>query len=404
MLQIENYNYNMQEFIPRNIESFVFQNLEIFPAIAILGPRQCGKSTFIKMMAKKLPSFLYLDLQSFDDFNKLSEPTLFFEANKDATICLDEIQLVPHLFSVLRSVIDQNRRNGRFILLGSASRNLIQHSAESLAGRIGFITLTPFLINEVSYLPTFNLRSFWLRGGYPDSYLSMSDENSKLWLENFIRTYIERDIPQFGFQIPALQLRRLLTMCAHNQGQQLNASKLGESMQLSHPTIRHYIDILEQTFILRTLMPYTANVKKRLVKAPKVYVRDSGILHRLLSIDTYNDLIGNPVFGASWEGLVVENIIQTMSDWQPFYYRTASGDEMDLVMVKGDRRIAIECKASSAPQLSKGFWNAVQEIKPEITFVIAPIQGKSYPICENVFVISLEECVAEMNHREQQRQ
>ena len=187
-------------------------------------------------------------------------------------------------------------------------------------------------------------------------------------------------------------------MCAHNQGQQLNASKLGESLQLSHPTIRHYIDILEQTFILRTLMPYTTNVKKRLVKAPKVYLRDSGILHRLLSIDTYNDLIGNPVFGASWEGMVVENIIQTMSDWQPHYYRTASGDEMDLVMVKGYRRIAIECKASSAPQLSKGFWNAVQEIKPEITFVIAPIQGKSYPIREGVFVTSLEECVDEIGN------
>ncbi len=390
----------MHEFIPRSIESYVFQNLETFPAIAILGPRQCGKSTFIKMMAKKLPSFLYLDMQNYDDLNKLSEPTLFFEANKEVTICLDEIQLVPHLFSVLRSVIDRDRRNGRFILLGSASRNLIQHSSESLAGRIGFITLTPFLINELNFLPTFDLRSFWLRGGYPDSYLNASDSNSKLWRENFIRSYIERDIPQFGFQIPALQLRRLLTMCAHNQGQQLNASKLGESLQLSHPTIRRYIDILEQTFILRTLMPYTTNVKKRLVKSPKVYVRDTGILHRLLSIDTYNDLIGNPVFGASWEGLVVENILSTLPDWQPYFYRTASGDEMDLVMVKGDRRIAIECKASSAPQLSKGFWNAVQEIEPEITFVVAPIQGKSYPIRESVVVISLEECVDEIGNRE----
>ena len=228
-----------------------------------------------------------------------------------------------------------------------------------------------------------------MRGGYPESYLSQTDADSMLWLENFIRTYIERDIPQLGFQIPALQLRRLLMMSAHNQGQLLNASKLGESLGLTHPTIRRYIDLLEQTYILRTLQPFEANVKKRLVKSPKVYVRDSGILHRLLMISDFNSLMGNPVFGASWEGLVIENIIVNMPDWTPFFYRTANGNEMDLVLVRGNKKIAIECKASSSPQLTKGWWDALNDINPDNTFVIAPINGSAYQINKQVTVANL---------------
>jgi uncharacterized protein len=378
----------MHDLIKRSIEDFVLQNLRVFPAVALLGPRQCGKSTLAKMLSEKIPSFLYLDLQNPVDLNKLNDPVLFFEANSEATFCIDEIQLLPELFSVLRSIIDQNRQNGRFILLGSASRELIKQTSESLAGRIGLVEIHPFSLDEVHENPDFQFNKFWLRGGYPESYLSENDEDSKLWRENFIRTYIERDIPQLGFQIPALQLRRLLTMCAHNQGQLLNLSKLGESLSLTHPTIRRYIDLLEQTFILRTLQPYEVNVKKRLVKSPKVFIRDTGILHRLLQIDQFNDLMGNPVFGSSWEGLVIENILSNLRDWFPFFYRSAVGDEIDLVLVKGEMIIAIECKASASPVLTKGFWKSLEVIKPKKAFVIVPVSG-SYTIKQNVTVCGL---------------
>jgi predicted AAA+ superfamily ATPase len=250
------------------------------------------------------------------------------------------------------------------------------------------IYLAPFTLNEVNSMADFSLNKFWLRGGFPDSYLAENEEYSKIWRENFIKTFIERDIPQLGFQIPALQLKRFLMMCAHQQGQLLNASKLGESLGLTHPTIRRYIDLLEQTFILRTLTPYEANVKKRLVKSPKVFVRDSGLLHKLLSINNYNDLLGNPIFGSSWEGVVIENIIVNMPDWNYYFYRTATGDELDLILENGDQRIVVECKASTAPKLSKGFWRALDDIKPQKTYIIAPITG-SYPIKESVMVCSL---------------
>lgn len=387
-MQIENHIYKMHRLIHRAITSFVWENLQIFPCVAILGPRQCGKSTLVKMLYQSSDNYLYLDLQNFDDFNKLQEPTLFFQANRDKVICIDEIQLAPQLFSILRSVIDSDRQPGRFILLGSASRDLVQKTSESLAGRIGLIELTPFVISELASENEFDLNRFWLRGGYPESYLAETNRGSILWRENFIRTYIERDIPQLGLQIPALQLRRLLTMCAHNQGQLLNSSKLGESLGVTHPTVRRYIDLLEQTFILRSLPPWERNVKKRLVKSPKIFVRDSGLLHRLLQIDDFNALIGNPVFGSSWEGFVVENLTTIWRDGQFSFYRSAGGDEIDLIVELNGKTIAVECKASSAPQLTKGFWNALEIVEPDYAFVVAPV-GTSYPIKQNVEICNL---------------
>lgn len=380
----------MRHFIERKAAATVRQYLKIFPIVAILGPRQCGKSTLVKALSENWSASLYLDLQSDDDLAKLNQPAYFFQSNADKIVCLDEIQLVPQLFSVLRSVVDKNRQNGKFILLGSASRDLIQQTSESLAGRIGMIYLTPFTLNELNLLAGFSLNAFWLRGGFPDSYLAENDEYSLIWRENFIKTFVERDIPQLGFQIPALQLKRLLMMCAHNQGQLLNYSKLGESLGLTHPTIKRYIDLLEQTFIVRTVPPYEVNVKKRLVKSPKVFVRDSGLLHQLLAIPDYNSLLGNPVFGSSWEGLAVENVIVNMPDWNYFFYRTASGDELDLILEKGNQRIAIECKASMTPKLAKGFWRALEVVQPQRTFVITPISG-SYDIAPQVTVCGLEE-------------
>lgn len=380
----------MHKMIDRSIEAFVKENLSIFPAVAILGPRQCGKSTLVKMLYQNSDAYLYLDLQNLDDLNKLREPMLFFQANPDVTICLDEIQLVPELFSVLRSEIDRNRRPGRFILLGSASQDLIQKTSESLAGRVGLIELTPFTIEEVEQHENFELNTFWFRGGYPDSYLSFSDQGSILWRENFLRTYVERDIPQLGFKIPALQLRRLLTMCAHNQGQLFNSSKLGESLGVTYQTIRRYIDLMEQTFIVRSLPPYEKNIKKRLVKSPKIYVRDSGLLHRLLQVDDFNSLMGNPVFGSSWEGFVIENIISSLKDCKFSFYRSATGDELDLLIERGSRMIAVECKASSAPQVTKGFWNSIETIKPDKTYIVSPISA-SYPYKQGVEVCGLSD-------------
>lgn len=380
----------MQNLIDRKIETFVKENLSVFPAVVILGPRQCGKSTLAKMLYQNSNAYLYLDLQNLDDLNKLREPMLFFQANQDVTICLDEIQLVPELFSVLRSEIDRHRRPGRFILLGSASQDLIQKTSESLAGRVGLIELTPFTIEEVEQNIDFELNKFWLRGGYPDSYLASSEQGSVLWRENFLRTYVERDIPQLGFQIPALQLRRLLTMCAHNQGQLFNSSKLGESLGVTYQTIRRYIDLMEQTFIIRSLPPFEKNIKKRLVKSPKIFVRDSGLLHRLLQVDNFNSLMGNPVFGSSWEGFVIENIISSLRDCKFSFYRSATGDELDLLIERGSRTIAVECKASSAPQVTKGFWRAIETTKPDKTYIVSPVSA-SYPFKNDVEVCGLSD-------------
>jgi predicted AAA+ superfamily ATPase len=391
-VQIENFIYNMQELIVRKAEDFLKVNMGVFPAVVVLGPRQCGKSTLVKMLADGLTDFMYLDLQNRNDLAKLNEPDLFFQANRDKTICLDEIQLMPDLFFVLRSEIDSNRQNGRFILLGSASRDLIQKSSESLAGRVGMIELTPFLISELNHKKQFDLNQYWLRGAYPDSYLAASDSASVLWRENFLRTYVERDIPQLGFQIPAQQLKRMLIMSAHSHAQIFNASKLGESLGLTHPTIKRYLDLLEQTFILRSLPSYELNTKKRLVKSPKVYVRDSGLLHRLLQIDDYNALLGHPIVGSSWEGLVIENICSSFRDCQFSFYRSAIGSELDLIIQKGSKVIAIECKASTAPKLTKGFWKAIEVVKPEFTYVVAPVLEK-FPIAEKVWVCNLSELI-----------
>ncbi len=387
----------MQKLINRKYADVVEMNRKVFPVTAILGPRQCGKSTLVKMISGKIDSLVYLDLQNIEDVNKLSDTRLFFRNNDNAVICLDEIQQMPELFNDLRSIIDSNRQKGRFIILGSASPQLIQSSSETLAGRIGFIELTPFLVSELieNNVKPYTMSEYVFRGGFPESYLAENDEASRLWRENFIRTYIERDLPQLGVQLPSLQIRRLLTMFSHMQGQLFNSNKLAASMGVTHPTIRRYLDLFEQTFLVRSLEPYIINVKKRLVKSPKVYVRDSGILHQLLQISDFNQLLGNPVFGSSWEGVVVENVIAEMTEWKPYFYRTATGDEIDLVMVKGDRIIAIECKASTAPQLTKGFWTVLDDIKPEHVWVVAPIND-SYPIKENVTVCGLSQIVQEV--------
>jgi len=304
------------------------------------------------------------------------------------TICLDEIQRVPELFPVLRSVIDEQGTNGQFLILGSASPELLRQSSESLAGRIVYLELTPFLLDEWPARGPGPLPLPFFRGGFPRSLMAGSDEESLTWRESFIRTFLERDISQLGFRIPARTLERLWRMCAHHHGQLLNLSRLGESLGVSHTTIRSYIDLLSETFMLRVLPPLTGNLKKRLVKTPKVYVRDSGVLSALLEVDSRDALFGHPLFGAAWEGFVVETLTALLPRWRASFYRTSNGAELDLVLERGRRRVVVEAKASSAPTVTRGFWNAVKDLEAEQVWIAAPV-ADSYSLAEGVRVTPL---------------
>ena len=381
------------KYFHRQLETELRDCLHDFPAVAVLGPRQCGKSTLAKALINQSGEAVYLDLENPSDLAKLHDPELFFAAHQNKLVCLDEIQRLPEIFAPLRSVIDARKRNGQFLILGSASRDLLRQSSETLAGRLAYLELTPFLGSEIiGDPPLFKLQDLWLRGGFPKSLLARSQKASRRWRENFIRTFLERDIPQLGFRIPAQSLRRTWQMCAHNQGQLLNSSQLGSALGISHTTLRSYLELLSETFMLRILPPFAANVKKRLVKAPKIYLRDTGILHAMLALDSYDDLLAHPVFGASWETLVLENIIAAYPDWEAFFYRTAAGAEIDLVLVRGQKRLAIECKASTAPTVNRGFWNALKDLEVDEAWIIAPV-AEGYPFADNVWVKSLPEAL-----------
>jgi len=375
----------MHELIEREITDTVKTRLKNYPAVALLGARQVGKSTLASMVIEKIPKAIHLDLERPADLNKLTDPEAFFSQFSDHMICLDEIQRTPDIFPILRGVIDRNRRNGQFLILGSASRDLIRQSSESLAGRLSYIQITPFTQREASFT---DQATHWLQGGYPRSLLTEKNEISVQWREDYIRTFLERDIPQLGFRIPANTLGRFWRMLAHSHGQVLNASKLAGSMGVSSHTIRKYIDLLEQTFVIRALPPYTENIKKRLIKSPKVYIRDTGVLHTLLNIENMEDLFAHPVYGASYEGYVIENIVTRFPRWQASYYRTSNGAEIDLILTKGMRKIAIEIKSSTSPKVSKSFWNSIETIAPDRTVVIAPVEGE-YPIADHVMVMPL---------------
>lgn len=382
----------MHGYLPRNLEATLERSLLDFPAVALLGPRQSGKTTLAKQVVGKLPQAIYLDLERPSDLRKLEVPELYFQTQRaqrqGALFCLDEIQRSPELFPLLRSLIDEEGRNGQFLLLGSASRDLIRQTSETLAGRIIFLELTPLLASEVDTGDLGSLTRYWLRGGFPRSMLAAGDASSYTWRESFIRAFLERDLPQLGFNIPTATLRRLWRMLAHHHGQMLNSSSLGGSLGLSHTTVRSYVDLLSQTFMIRLLEPTAANVKKRLVKSPKVYIRDAGILHALLEVADHDDLLGHPVLGNSWEGMVIENVIAALPGWRPSFYRTSSKAEIDLILSRGRRRIAIECKASAAPKASRGFWSGMEDIEADEGWIIAPV-SEPYPLREDVRVSPL---------------
>jgi predicted AAA+ superfamily ATPase len=366
-------------------------------AVALIGPRQVGKTTLALEIGKEFKS-VYLDLEAKSDRDKLFDPELYLSQYQDHLVILDEIHRMPELFQTLRGMIDKARRTnkptGRYLILGSASMDLLRQSSESLAGRIEYIEMTPLNILEVATNTTITYyNQLWLRGGFPGSYLANNDQDSLVFRKNFIRTYLERDIPQFGFRIPAETLERFWTMLAYNQGGLLNASRLAAGLAVSVPTIGKYVDLLVDLLLVCRLQPYHANITKRQIKAPKIYIRDSGLVHALLGLTTYDQLAAHPVVGSSFEGYVIENIMSMLPDKTPaYFYRSSNGAEIDLILnLPNNLGIwAIEIKRGLSARPNKGFYYAIDDIQPSRSFVV--YAGKEhYKLAENIEAISLEE-------------
>ena len=372
--------------ILRNSESLLSEYLTIFPVVGILGPRQVGKTTLAKSLAKNR-AIHYLDLESASDRQKLFDPVLYLANYRDKLVILDEIQNMPSLFNELRGIIDADRRSGRFLILGSASPILIKKSADSLAGRIGYIELSPIDLTEI--LPD-DEQTLWNRGGFPLSFLATSDRASLIWRKSFIKTYVERDLGLLGLNAEPQTIERFWRMLANSHANLWNAESIGRSMGLTHPTINRYLDFMEGAFLVRRLQPYFVNIPKRLVKSPKIYLRDSGILHAFKEISQEITLADDPQVGASWEGFVIEQIIHVVQDKaQVFFYRTQQGAECDLMLEKNNEILAaIEIKYSSAPQISKGFRISMADTNAKQGFVIAKT-NETYKIEDNITVTYL---------------
>ncbi len=375
--------------IKRSLESDILQSLDQFPAVGIIGSRQVGKTTLAMMIAEGRPDrAVYLDLERPSDLAKLGDAELYLRSRADSLVIIDEVQRRPDLFPAVRSLIDEQRRPGRFLLLGSASPALLRQSSESLAGRIVYHELKPFDLREVGGSPEV-IHRLWTRGGYPESFLAESDAASLKWREAFIQTYLERDIPNLGLHVPAVTLRRFWLMLAHCHGQLWNASKIAGSLGVSSKTARRYLDVLEDTFMVRQLPPLHANLKKRLVKSPKVYLRDSGLLHALFGIQSYEQLLGHPAAGASWEGWCMEQVLSLVpAHADPSFYRTSTGTEIDLVLPPpgGGPPMAVEAKFSLDPRPTRGFWAARADLQPTRSFIVYP-GAEFYPLADNVWAL-----------------
>ncbi len=374
--------------------------LKQFPAVALLGPRQSGKTTLARQFADEhRGSAVYLDLENPADRRRLDDPVAYLRSQRGHLVILDEIHRLPEIFSVLRSEIDARRRAGekagQFLILGSAALDLLRQSSESLAGRIAFLELTPFQPQEVLPVQGNDVADkLWLRGGFPGSFLATTDNESSLWRGAFIRSYLERDIPQFGVRIPAETIERFWTMLAHTQGGLYNGHRLAQSLGVGGHAVAHYLGLLVDLLLVRRLSPWTVNVGKRLVKSPKVYLRDSGLLHSLLNLPTLNDVLGHPVAGASWEGFALEALLAAAPDGaKPYFYRSAAGHEIDLVLeLSASRRWAFEFKKSLSPTVEKGFHVACADIKAERRILVYPGQ-EAYPGSGGTEVMPLLEAV-----------
>jgi predicted AAA+ superfamily ATPase len=360
--------------------------LGLSPAVAILGARQIGKTTLAKQIAAEFPDSIYLDLENAQARAKLDQADVFFEANRHRLVVLDEIQNAPELFSTMRGEIDADRRPGRFLILGSASFKLLQQS-QSLAGRLALVDMAPLLLSEV-HQSFEDIQTLWVRGGFPGSYTAPQDDASWLWRDAFVRHFLHSDLPALGINVEPELMRRFWRMVAHLHGQLFNASSIAASLGVSSPTVTRYLDHLVQSLMLRRLEPYHANLGKRLVKSPKIYVRDSGLLHYLLGMRNVHDLMGHPNTGASWEGFCIEQICNHLPTGASVsFYRTAAGAELDVVVETGRETTGFKIKFSSAPKVSKGFWQACEDIGVHKAYVMAPVQ-EGWAMAKDVQVVS----------------
>jgi predicted AAA+ superfamily ATPase len=373
--------------VTRNLAAQLISRLKKSPAIAILGPRQVGKTTLAKSLSN---DYIYLDMENPRDIAKLHDAYTFLEGLQDHTVIIDEVQLLPTLFSLLRPLIDAKRTPGRFILLGSGSPELVKGVSETLAGRISYNELCPIGLTELP--DELSFEQHWFRGGFPESLLSENDFQSKEWINDFIVSYVERDLAKmFNVDLAPTLLRNFWSMLAHLNGNLFNGESFARSLGVSAPTVNRYLDFLEGGFLIRRLQPWFVNAKKRLVKSPKTYIRDTGILHRLLNIPSYSDLFGHPGIGASWEGYVVEQIYQLKAkQTQLFFYRTQRGAECDLVLVQGITPLAcIEIKLSNAPTISQGFVNCTKDLEPKYKYIITP-KSETYVSSNDITVTNLK--------------
>lgn len=384
--------------IPRRLNPRLQENLKLFPAVALLGPRQVGKTTLARSIAAERPVD-YLDLENPADLEKLTDARGYLAAQRGKLVIIDEVHRAPELFRILRGLIDEwvgeGILAGQFLLLGSASIDLLRQSSETLAGRIAYLEMSPLDVLEIGQEKQGDL---WSRGGFPKSFLADDDSQSTSWRENFIRSYLERDIPMLGPRVPAETLRRFWTMLAHRQGTLLNSAEIAGSLGVDGKTVAKYLDLMVDLLLVRRLPPYHANVSKRLVKSPKTYVRDSGLVHTLLRLDDENSLLGHPIAGMSWEGHVIENLLRAAPErTQASFYRTAAGAEIDLMLkLPGNRLWAIEIKRGVAPKVEKGFHIALEDIKPQKAFLV--YSGKDrYPKGEGMEAISLHEMARELS-------
>ncbi len=383
--------------IARRLLGRLHDLLSEYPAVALLGPRQVGKTTLALEIARARES-VYLDLESPADRARLSEPELYLADHEHRLVVLDEVHRLPGLFQSLRGLIDRGRRGGggagRFLLLGSASMDLLRQSGETLAGRIAYVELGPLDALEVGAA---DHEALWVRGGFPDSFLARDDERSLAWRENFIRTYLERDVAQFGPRIPAETLRRLWTMLAHAQGGILNAASLARGLGVDGKTVSRYLDLMVDLLLARRLAPWGKNVGKRLRKSPRVYVRDSGIVHALLGLASKEDVVGHPVVGASWEGFAIETLLSVAPDRaEASFYRSSGGAEIDLILtLPGRRPWAVEIKRSLDPRPTKGFHSACRDVRPEAGFAVYPGEER-YRIAKDIEAIPLADLANEV--------
>jgi uncharacterized protein len=390
--------------VERRLRASIEAQLRLNPAVVLLGPRQVGKTTLAREIAEKSKTAaVYLDLERPADRRRLEDADAYLRAQDGKLVVVDEIHKAPELFGTLRGIIDDRRREGdrtgHFLLLGSASLDLMKQASETLAGRVAYVELAPMDALEIEGR-TGDLNRTWSRGGFPDSLLARSDAGSVQWRRAFVRSYLERDVPMFAPRMPAETVGRLWTMLAHGQGTLLNQSALAAGLAVSTPTVGRYVDLLVDLMLVRRLRPWSGNVGKRLVRTPKTYVRDSGITHALLDLETWNDVVGHPVAGPSWEGFVIENLIATAGEARiPFFYRTEDGAEVDLLFERaGKVEMIIEIKRSTAPVVSRGFHSARAILKPKQSYLVHGGAG-TWPVDKNITAIGLRDLMGRLLER-----